>query len=170
VGIAPDGASIAGYGARGEDRVYVRAMACVLVYVDGAVALGGDCWDHLWWRSHLRAGKKDAERSTEAGARTRSARRRHEEHCRICQHPQRAEIEQEFLSWESPRAIAAAHGVSKTAVYRHVEAVGLGRERRMNQLDALDRVIERVSDVRVTAGDVIAAIRLSAELEGKLDR
>jgi hypothetical protein len=92
-------------------------------------------------------------------------RESHEAHCRICRHPRRAEIDREFLSWESPRAIAAAHGLSKTAVYRHVEATGLIERRRERCQFALDRVIERAGEVEVTAGAVVAAIRLSAELD-----
>lgn len=39
--------------------------------------------------------------------------------CFICGHPQRLNIEAEFVAGRSPRTIAAAHGLNFQAVYRH---------------------------------------------------
>lgn len=44
---------------------------------------------------------------------------RHEAHCTVCAHPERAEIEQAFVNWVSPVRIASQFTVSSDAVYRH---------------------------------------------------
>ncbi len=92
---------------------------------------------------------------------------RHEARCRVCRHPQRQEMEREFLDWISPREIAEEYKVSKTTIYRHAEATGLLEQRRRNMRLALDHVIERSRDVEVTASAVISAIRLLLEMEAR---
>lgn len=106
--------------------------------------------------------------STDGRAKTGWRLKLHEARCRICWHPRRAEIDRRYLDWESPRAIATACGLSKKAVYRHVQATGLVERRRARLQFVLDRLVERVSEVEVAAGAVVAAIRLSAELDGEL--
>ena len=91
--------------------------------------------------------------------------KRHAARCGVCRHPQRAELEREFLDWISPREIAEEYKVSKTTIYRHAEATGLLEKRRRNMKFALDRVVERSGDVEVTASAVISAIRLLLEME-----
>ncbi len=92
----------------------------------------------------------------------------HRARCRICKHPEREEIEREFLDWVSLREIAEDWKLpSFRAIYRHAHAVGLFERRRKNRLAALDAIIERVHEVPVTASAVVAAIRLSLELEGE---
>jgi hypothetical protein len=90
--------------------------------------------------------------------------KRHEVRCGICHHPQRAELEREFLDWASPREIVAEYKVSKTALYRHAEATGLIERRRNNRGIALERMIERAGDTKVTAAAVISAIRLLVKM------
>lgn len=94
----------------------------------------------------------------------------HRARCRICNHPEREEIEREFLHWMSPRETAERWKMaSYRAIYRHAHAVGLYERRRRNRQGALDCIIERVREVPVTASAVVAAIRLGAALdrEGK---
>lgn len=91
--------------------------------------------------------------------------KRHEAQCGICRHPQRAEIEREFLDWSSPREIGAEYKISKTALYRHAEATGLVERRRDNRGIALERMIERAGEAEVTASAVIAAIRMLLRME-----
>ena len=86
--------------------------------------------------------------------------------CRICKHPEREEIEREFLEWVSPRETAERWKIaSYRAIYRHAHAVGLDEQRRRNRQGALDCIIERVREVPVTAGAVVAAVRLGAQLD-----
>jgi hypothetical protein len=89
----------------------------------------------------------------------------HAARCGICRHPQRAELEQEFLDWVSPREIATEYKVSKSAIYHHAAVTGLLDQRRRNTMFALDRVIEQVGDAKVTSWSVISAIRLRLKLE-----
>jgi hypothetical protein len=94
----------------------------------------------------------------------------HRARCGICKHPECEEIEREFLDWVSPREIAENWKLaSYRAIYRHAHAVGLFERRRKNRLAALEAIIERVREVPVTASAVVAAIRLSMELEGERD-
>ena len=57
---------------------------------------------------------------------------RHEYHCRICSHCKREEIEQAFVTWNSPVRISKEYGVSRDSVYRHAHALGLMAKRRRN--------------------------------------
>jgi hypothetical protein len=43
---------------------------------------------------------------------------RHEFRCKICSHPKREEIEQEFLTWTSPILIAKNYGASCDSEWR----------------------------------------------------
>jgi hypothetical protein len=84
--------------------------------------------------------------------------RRHARKCSVCRHPNRKEIEQDFLSWQSPDAIAKAHGIADhSSVYRHAHAVGLFERRSQTLCLALGPIIERAMTVRVTADAVIRA-------------
>ncbi len=90
---------------------------------------------------------------------------RHRRNCGICHHPQRAEIEADFVAWRSPAAIAAEYGVAdRTSVYRHANALGLFPKRQRNIRAALDRIIERVDSVDVTAAAAVAAIQAYAKI------
>ena len=89
----------------------------------------------------------------------------HAARCGICRHPHRAELEQEFLGWVSAREIATEYKVSKSAIYHHADVTGLLDQRRRNTMLALDRVIERVGDAKVTAASVLSATRLRLKME-----
>lgn len=116
----------------------------------------------------MRSREKSNKRNSNGGAKRPSLKKRHEAHCRICRDARRAEIDGRFLDWESPRKIAEVYGLSKTSVYRHVEATGLADRRRKNPRLALNRMVNRVNAARVTARAVVEAIRLSAKLSGVL--
>jgi hypothetical protein len=85
---------------------------------------------------------------------------RHKRKCSVCRHPERHDIEQDFLHWRNPDEIAAQYGLSGwSAVYRHVRAFGLFAERRRNARFALEYIIERVNEIdEVTPRAVVAAV------------
>jgi hypothetical protein len=83
---------------------------------------------------------------------------RHEAQCSICKHSQRAEIEQDFLTWKSPDKITKTFGVSRDSIYRHARAFDLLEPRRRNVRFALERIIERAGDVEVNATAVVSAV------------
>jgi hypothetical protein len=96
---------------------------------------------------------------------------RHKSHCKICAHPQREEIEAAFIDWASRTQIAADFNLGdRSCIYRHANAVDLFSRRGRNLLLPLARLIERVDEVKPTAGAVVQAItlytRLNARSEG----
>jgi hypothetical protein len=84
---------------------------------------------------------------------------RHEQNCKICNHPNRDEIEQDFCEWKSVVAISREYKLNRVPLYRHARAVGLFARRDKNIKAALGRLIERGYRVRVTAAAVISAIK-----------
>jgi hypothetical protein len=87
---------------------------------------------------------------------------RHQRKCTVCHHPQRKEIEQDYLRWGSPTAIARVYGLAgPTAIYRHVHATGIFARRRARLRLALDPLIEQVAEVNITAHAIISAIKTS---------
>ena len=109
-------------------------------------------------------------RNAPSGAAHAQFLERHRAQCQICQHPECKQIEREFLDWTSPRELAETYKLgSYRAVYRHAHALDLFDRRRSNVYAALDRIIERAGEVKVTASAVIAAVRLMAKIEAKGD-
>ena len=84
---------------------------------------------------------------------------RHEQNCKICNHPNREDIEQEFCEWKSVVAISREYKLNRVALYRHARAVGLFGQRDRNIKAALGRLIERGYGVRVTAAAVSLRFR-----------
>ena len=85
---------------------------------------------------------------------------RHATKCRICNHPDRAAIEFDFLNWRNPGDLVKGYrfrGLS--TIYRHAHATGLFAKRRLNLRFAMERIVERVNEVPVTATSVIRAAR-----------
>jgi hypothetical protein len=114
--------------------------------------------------------KKRAPRSRQNGAPRSTASRawgigraweiRHALKCRICNHPDRAAIEFDFLNWRNPADLVKAyHFRGLSTIYRHAHATGLFAKRRLNLRFAMERIVERVNEVPVTATAVIRAAR-----------
>ena len=90
---------------------------------------------------------------------------RHKRNCSICAHPQRAEIETDFVAWRGPVAIAGEYGIAdRASVYRHAHALGLFAKRQRNVRAALERIIEKVGEVDVTASAVVAAVQAYSKI------
>lgn len=93
---------------------------------------------------------------------------RHKRYCKICSHEKREEIEQDFVAWKSPIAIAEEYGLAdRMNVYRHANALGLFEKRRRNIRAALERIIERAGYVEVTASAVVFAIQACAKINAQ---
>lgn len=102
------------------------------------------------------------------GPYTGASLERHKARCLICRHPQREEIEEDFLDWSSPREIAETYGIaSYRAIYRHATALGLFDRRRANIQRATDRIIERIGETQMTAAAIVGAIRITLNEERK---
>jgi hypothetical protein len=90
---------------------------------------------------------------------------RHEANCSICAHPNRADIERDFIDWQSPKRIAEEYGLSgRTPIYRHASALGLLTKRERNIRVALVKIIEKAGEVDVTAQSVVAAIQAYSKI------
>src|ERR1700735_4471917 len=90
---------------------------------------------------------------------------RHARKCPVCHHKDREFIDQDYLRWLSPKKIAREYGISHhSVVYRHADATGLRAERRASLRATLENFIEQAESVRATAGSVVAAVRLYAQI------
>lgn len=84
---------------------------------------------------------------------------RHRRKCQICHHPQREEIEEEFVNWHPVYRLAKNYDLADhRSVYRHATATGLIQTRRANMRWALDSILEQAPG-HVNADSVIRAIR-----------
>ena len=89
----------------------------------------------------------------------------HQRNCSICRHPDRAEIEDEFLRWHMPEQIAEDYKISdRSCVYRHAHALGLVALRKRNLRFVLENILERVDEVQLTADSVIRAVQAYARV------
>ena len=90
---------------------------------------------------------------------------RHAAECKICSHPQREEIELDFVNWRSPAAIARYYGLrNRASVYRHAHALNLFPKRQRNVRAALEKIIEHAGDVDVNAAAVVSAVGAYARI------
>ncbi|HKW34451.1 MAG TPA: hypothetical protein VJN92_15680 [Candidatus Acidoferrum sp.] len=93
---------------------------------------------------------------------------RHKRNCTVCAHKKREEIEAEFVAWESPAKLAKDYRLAhRAALYRHAHAFGLFEKRKRNVRAALERLIEKVGDVEVTASAVVAAVQAYAKINAQ---
>lgn len=61
--------------------------------------------------------------------------------------------------------IAEAYGIAdRASIYRHAHALGLFPKRQRNIRAALERIIERASEVDVTASAVVAAVQAYSKI------
>jgi hypothetical protein len=84
---------------------------------------------------------------------------RHERKCLICNHPDRDAIEEDFLHWHSPSAIASRFDVTRDSIYRHAHATRLFSRRAGKIRSVLDLIIEQAESAKVTGDTIISAIR-----------
>jgi hypothetical protein len=95
----------------------------------------------------------------------RASAARHARKCTVCHHKDREFIDQDYLRWLSPKKIAREYAISHhSVVYRHADATGLRAQRRASLRATLENFIEQAEDVRATAGSVVAAVRLYAQI------
>ena len=94
---------------------------------------------------------------------------RHKANCTVCAHEKRDEIEARFVEWQSPATIATDYGLAdRTSVYRHAHAFGLLGKRKRNVQVALERIIERASEVEeITAPAIVAAVQAYAKINAQ---
>ena len=87
------------------------------------------------------------------------AEERHQRKCLICHHPDREEIEEEFIHWRDVWYLAKQYDIADPrSIDRHARAFGLVERRRENRRYMLDRILEN-GPGKVTPDSVIQAIR-----------
>jgi hypothetical protein len=85
---------------------------------------------------------------------------RHSRRCIICHHPEREDIEEEFVHWRSPTRLAHDYKLGDyRTIYRHARAAGLLLQRRERLHSALDAFVESVDDVTFTGDTILRAMR-----------
>ena len=97
-----------------------------------------------------------------SSAERQAAEDRHRRKCQICRHPEREQIEEDFLQWRRPWAIGREYGIPEATLFRHAHAFNLFQLRRDNMRLALDRVIEKGVGVENTGDVIIRAVRAQA--------
>ena len=91
--------------------------------------------------------------------------RRHRQSCTICAHPDREEIERDFIEWKSPVKIAIEYELAdRGTIYRHARAFGLFANRDRNIRAALAKIIEKAGEVEVNGTTVVAAVQAYAKV------
>ncbi len=80
------------------------------------------------------------------------AEERHKRKCLICRHPDREEIEEEFVNWQDVWFLAKQYKIPDyRSIHRHARATGLIVRRRENMREVLDSIIERRPDTPTLA-------------------
>ncbi|MBZ5500261.1 MAG: hypothetical protein LAP85_28025 [Acidobacteriia bacterium] len=97
-------------------------------------------------------------------SRRRPSTGRHEAGCRVCVHPEREQIEAEWIGWAHTTKLAKRYGLSRDSLYRHCHALGLFEKRRRNLRAALERLVEEAETVQVNASAVVAAVQALAKI------
>jgi len=100
---------------------------------------------------------------------TRSHLPRHTRRCRVCAHPDRAAIEQDFLRWRSPEKLARDYGIADhSSIYRHVHATGLYARRQQTIRAALESILERADGCESPDLEVVRAAGCADHSSGLL--
>jgi hypothetical protein len=84
---------------------------------------------------------------------------RHARKCVICNHPERADLEEDFLSWRNAELIHKDYDLPNfRAIYRHARATGLYQRRRGNLSFAAELLIEPVDQAKPSPETILRAI------------
>jgi hypothetical protein len=93
---------------------------------------------------------------------------KHRQACSICAHPDREDIERDFVDWKSVSTIVRQYGIKDPRkVYRHAHAFALYAKRQRNVRSALEKIIEKAGDVDVNAAAVVAAIQAYSKINAQ---
>jgi hypothetical protein len=90
----------------------------------------------------------------------------HARQCTICNHPQREEIENQFIYWGHPGSIVKHFGLNhRSILYRHARALQLYEARSRKLRSALEHIIERAAITKVTADSIVRAVQTYAHID-----
>lgn len=92
----------------------------------------------------------------------------HSRKCVICNHSDRADIEEDFVSWHNVELIQRDYDLGNyRAIYRHARATGLYQRRRENLRFAAELLIEHADQVKPSPDAILRAIQICARLSGQ---
>lgn len=90
---------------------------------------------------------------------------RHSRKCAICNHPERATIEEEFVRWAEPAGIVEEYELpARSSLYLHAHATGLLARRNQNLRGVAERIMEYVDSAEVKGNTVLRAMRIYASI------
>jgi hypothetical protein len=89
---------------------------------------------------------------------------RHRRKCAVCHHPEREAIEDLFIHWHSPEAIASHYeeddeSITWISIYRHAYAFGLDETRRRNLRFVFEHILDQAGTTAATPASIIVAAR-----------
>jgi hypothetical protein len=84
---------------------------------------------------------------------------RHERKCLVCNHPERAAIEDEYLHWHHPHSIAIDFDLRERNIYDHAKATGLRALRAQDRRSVLELILQKAEHAKVTGETIIRALR-----------
>jgi hypothetical protein len=92
----------------------------------------------------------------------------HARKCTICNHPERDEIENDFVYWGHPGTIVKKFGLRhRSTLYRRARALNLYQARAWNLRSALEPIIERARITKVTSDSIVRAVQTYAHIDAK---
>jgi hypothetical protein len=95
----------------------------------------------------------------------RSVSPRHAGRCKVCNHPDREDIEHDFLRWRDPEIISRVYDIAnKSSIYRHARATGLLARRRRNLRALFESIYERVDEARISADAIFRSLPTYARI------
>jgi hypothetical protein len=95
---------------------------------------------------------------------------RHRRKCKICRHPNRDEIERDYLQWRTSRDIARSFGITDhTVIFRHAWATGLYERRQRIIAYALHPLLEQSEDIfiKATPNTIISAVQTYSQINNE---
>jgi hypothetical protein len=93
---------------------------------------------------------------------------RHDRKCAICHHPERADLEEDFLNWRNADLLRKRYKLPNyRTIYRHARATGLYQRRRENLRFAAELLIEDVDQARPGPDTILRAINTCARLNDR---
>jgi hypothetical protein len=94
--------------------------------------------------------------------------KRHARKCAICHHPNRADLEEDFLDWRNADLIKKEFDLPNYhTIYRHARALGLYERRRENLRFAAELLIEHADQAQPDANAILRAIHACARINDR---
>ena len=95
----------------------------------------------------------------------------HSHECKVCNSPQKDEINQDFINWHPVKDLSEKYGISETSLRQHIHYFKLRDKRAKNYMKLIDSMIEMgqlgmVPD-KFRPNDLKELITLKAKLEGE---